>query len=229
MHISLRDKIKRQKTKQLFHSFLPSGKRTKWFLLTLRSLKASKLPIWEGIVWISLQLTSYFKTIQSKELYWYYKLASFKLSAKQGLDNIIPTGCKKYYDSLSRNNSTVCTRIWFLKCIGFWLTEAVTDFIFLGSKITADSNCSHEIKRCLLLGRKAIINLDSILKTKDITVSTKVHIVKAMVFVGKVIFLLFNIHTYIHKTIKKWNIHLQVPLNVWDVQFLLEVRPICYY
>ena len=55
----------------------------------------------------------------------------------------------------------------------------------------------------VLLGRKAIINLDSILKTKDITVSTKVHIVKAMVFVGKVIFLLFNIHTYIHKTIKK--------------------------
>ena len=60
--------------------------------------------------------------------------------------------------------------------------ETVTDFIFLGSKITADSDCSHEIKRCLLLGRKAVTNLDSILKSRDITLSTKVHLVKAMVF-----------------------------------------------
>ena len=60
--------------------------------------------------------------------------------------------------------------------------EAVTDFIFLGSKITADGDCSHEIKRCLLLGRKAMIHLDSILKSKDITLLTKVHLVKAMVF-----------------------------------------------
>ena len=60
--------------------------------------------------------------------------------------------------------------------------EAVTDFIFLGSKITADGDCSHEIKRHLLLGRKAMTNLDSILKSKDITLLTKVHIVKAMVF-----------------------------------------------
>ena len=60
--------------------------------------------------------------------------------------------------------------------------EAVTDFIFLGSKITADSNCSHEIKRCLVLGRKAMANLDSVLKSKDITLPTKVHIVKATVF-----------------------------------------------
>ena len=60
--------------------------------------------------------------------------------------------------------------------------EAVTDFIFLGSKITADGNCSHEIKRGLLLGREAMINLDSILKSRDITLPTKVHIVKAMVF-----------------------------------------------
>ena len=56
------------------------------------------------------------------------------------------------------------------------------DFIFLGSKITADSDCSHEIKRHLLLGRKAMISLDSILKSRDITLPTKVHIVKAMVF-----------------------------------------------
>ena len=56
------------------------------------------------------------------------------------------------------------------------------NFIFLGSKITADSNCSHEIKRCLVLGRKAMANLDSVLKSKDITLPTKVHIVKATVF-----------------------------------------------
>ena len=58
----------------------------------------------------------------------------------------------------------------------------MTDFVFLGSKINADSDCSHEIKRCLLLGRKAMINLDSILKSRDITLLTKVHPVKAMVF-----------------------------------------------
>ena len=58
----------------------------------------------------------------------------------------------------------------------------MTNFIFLGSNITANSDCSHEIKRCLLLGRKAMTNLDSILKSKDITLLTNVHIVKAMVF-----------------------------------------------
>ena len=60
--------------------------------------------------------------------------------------------------------------------------ETVTDFIFLGSKITVDTDCSHEIKRCLLLGRKAIINLDSVLKIRAITLLTKVHLVKALVF-----------------------------------------------
>ena len=60
--------------------------------------------------------------------------------------------------------------------------EIVTDFIFLGSKITVDDDCSHEIKRYLLLGRKAMTNLHSILKNRDITLPTKVHIVKAMVF-----------------------------------------------
>ena len=60
--------------------------------------------------------------------------------------------------------------------------ETVTDFIFLGSKITADGDCSHEIKRRLLLGRIAMINLDSMLKSRDITLPTKVHLVKAMVF-----------------------------------------------
>ena len=60
--------------------------------------------------------------------------------------------------------------------------ETVTDFIFLGPKITADGNCSHEIKRRLLLGRRVMTNLDSVLKSRDITLPAKVHLVKAMVF-----------------------------------------------
>ena len=59
--------------------------------------------------------------------------------------------------------------------------ETVTDFMFLGSKITADGHCSHEIKRCLLLGRKVMTNLDSILKSRDITLPTKIRLVKALV------------------------------------------------
>ena len=68
---------------------------------------------------------------------------------------------------------------WQIDCE---IVETVADFIFLGSKITADGDCRHEIKRCLLLGRKAMTNLDSILKSRDITLPTKVHLVKAMVF-----------------------------------------------
>ena len=60
--------------------------------------------------------------------------------------------------------------------------EIVSDFVFLGSKITADGDCSHEMKRCLPLGRKVMTNLDSIFKSRDITLPTKVHLVKAMVF-----------------------------------------------
>ena len=60
--------------------------------------------------------------------------------------------------------------------------EVVTDFLFLGSKTTADGDCSHEIRRRLLIGRKALTNLDSVLKSRDVTVLTKVHIVKAMIF-----------------------------------------------
>ena len=60
--------------------------------------------------------------------------------------------------------------------------EVVKDFIFLGSKITADGDCSHEIKKCLLLGRKAMTNLESILKSRDITLPSRVHLVEAMVF-----------------------------------------------
>ena len=60
--------------------------------------------------------------------------------------------------------------------------ETVSDFIYLGSKITVDGDCSHEVKRCLLLGRKVMTNLDSVFKSRDITLPTKVHLVKAMVF-----------------------------------------------
>ena len=79
------------------------------------------------------------------------------------------------------------TKIMVLGPITSWqideeTMETVTDFIFLGSKITADGNCSHEIKKCLLLKRKAMTNLDAILKSRDITLSTKVRLVKAMVF-----------------------------------------------
>ena len=72
--------------------------------------------------------------------------------------------------------------------------DTVADFIFLGSKITADGDCSHEIKRRFLLGRRVLTNLDSILKSRDITLSTEVHLVKAMVF---------PVVMYGHETIKK--------------------------
>ena len=79
------------------------------------------------------------------------------------------------------------TKITVSGCITSWqidgeTVETVADFIFLGSKITADGDCSHEIKRRLLLGRKVMTNLDSILKSRDITLPTKVHLVKVMVF-----------------------------------------------
>ena len=76
----------------------------------------------------------------------------------------------------------VCLWLTSLPQIDGETMATVTDFIFLGSKITADGDCSHEIKRCLLLGRKAMTNLDSILKSRDITLATKVHLIKAMVF-----------------------------------------------
>ena len=79
------------------------------------------------------------------------------------------------------------TKIMASDPITYWeidgeTVETVSDFIFWGSKITADGDCSHKIKRCLLLGRKVMTNLDSILKSRDMTLPTKVHLVKAMVF-----------------------------------------------
>ena len=99
----------------------------------------------------------------------------------------------------------------------------VTDVIFLGSKITADGECSYEIKRCLLLGRKAMSNLDSILKTRDITLPTKVHIVKAMVFpVDVVIQSLSNIWLFV----TPWNAVHQASLSTTNSQSLLKLMSI---
>ena len=97
----------------------------------------------------------------------------------------------KYQNNIKgRNLLTLCTHIYTSHLLTFedlfanrWETmETVTDFIFGGSIITADGDCSHEIKRCLLLGRKVLTDLDSILKSRDNTLPTKVHLVKAMVF-----------------------------------------------
>ena len=111
--------------------------------------------------------------------------------------------------------------------------ETVADFIFLGSKITADGDCSHEIKRCLLLGRKVMTNLDSILKSRDITLPTKVHLVKAMVFPV----IMYGCESW---TIKKaeqqrigafelwcWRRLLRVPWTAWryNQSFLEEISP----
>ena len=87
----------------------------------------------------------------------------------------------------TRSNGRSKTKIMASGPITSWETdgeivETVSDFICLGSKVTADGDCSHEIKRRLLLGRKAMMNLDSILKSRDISLPTKVHLVKAMVF-----------------------------------------------
>ena len=76
---------------------------------------------------------------------------------------------------MNENENTTTPNLWDT-------VKTVADFIFLGSKITADGDCTHEIKRCLLLGRKVMINLDSILKSRDITLPTKVHLVNALVF-----------------------------------------------
>ena len=86
--------------------------------------------------------------------------------------------------------------------------DTVTDFIFLGSKITADSDCSHEIKKRLILGRKAMTNLDSVLKSRDITLPTKVHIVKAMVFPG----VMYGCENWTIKKAEHWRIDV---LELW--------------
>ena len=94
--------------------------------------------------------------------------------------------------------------------------ETVTDLIFLGSKITADGDCSHEIKRHLFLGRKAMTNLDSILKSRDITLPTKVHLVKAIIFPVVV----YGCESWIIKKVEHWRIN---ALQLWGWRRLLRV------
>ena len=95
--------------------------------------------------------------------------------------------------------------------------ETVSDFIFLGSKITADSDCSHETKRCLVLGRKVLTKLDSILKSRDITLSTKVHLVKAMGFP-------VVMYGYESWTLKKAECQRIDAFELWCWRRLLRVR-----
>ena len=92
-----------------------------------------------------------------------------------------------------------------------WQIETVTDFLFLGSKITADGDCSHEIKRRLLLGRKVMTNLDSILKSKDITLPTKVHVVKAMIFP----IVMYGCESWAIKKAERWGIN---AFELWFVE-----------
>ena len=111
--------------------------------------------------------------------------------------------------------------------------EIVTDFIFLGSKITTDGDCTHEIKRCLLLGRKAMTNLDSILKSRNITLPTKVCIVKAIVF----LVVMYRCDSWIIKKAEHqmidtfklwfWRIHLGVPWTARrsNQSILKEINP----
>ena len=114
------------------------------------------------------------------------KVASFKAENEEDLKGLL-TKVKEESEEAGLKLNIQKTKIMASSPITSWqiddeTMETVTDFIFLGSKITADGDCSHKIKRRLLLGRKAVTNLDSILKSRDITLPTKVHLVKAMVF-----------------------------------------------
>ena len=114
------------------------------------------------------------------------KVASLKAENEEDLKGLLMK-VKEKSEEAGLKLSIQKTKIMASSPITSWqidgeTMETVTDFIFCGSKITADGDCSHEIKRRLLLGRKAVTNPDSILKSRDITLPTKVHLVKAMVF-----------------------------------------------
>ena len=113
---------------------------------------------------------------------WYHPIAESEEELKSLLMEV-----KKESEKAGLNFNSQKTKIMAYGPITSWQIDgekvkAVTDFIFLGSKVTVDSDCSHKIKTCLLLGRKSMTNLDSILKSRDITLLTKIHIVKAMIF-----------------------------------------------
>ena len=104
--------------------------------------------------------------------------------------------------------------------VGGETMETVTDFIFLGSKITADGDCNHEIKRLLLLGIKAMNNLDNILKSRDIILSTKVHLVKAMVFPV----VMYRYESWIIKKAECRILETKAKINKWD---LMKLKSFC--
>ena len=111
---------------------------------------------------------------------------TFMAESKEELKNLLMK-LKEESEKVGLKLNIQKTKIMASSPITSWQIDgepvgAVVDFIFLGSKITADGDCSHEIKRCLRLGRKVMTNLDSMLKSRDVTLSTKVHLVKATVF-----------------------------------------------
>ena len=95
--------------------------------------------------------------------------------------------------------------------------ETVSNFIFLGSKITADGDCSHEIKRCFLLGRKVMTHLDSIFKSRDITLPTKVHLVKAMVFP----LVMYECESWTVKKAERWRIDASALRNALKIDYII--------
>ena len=103
-----------------------------------------------------------------------------------------------YIKFVYRSMNLLC----YMQILTYWMPLKVADFIFLGSKITANRDCSHEIKRCLLLGRKVMTNLDSELKSRDITLPTKVCLVKAMVFPV----VMYGCETWTIKKAERWRI-----------------------
>ena len=144
------------------------------FLLTTQHLILILIPVlWNQDCWKNINNLRYADDTtlmaESKE-----ELKSLLMKVKEESENVLKLNIEK-------------TKMMASGPITSWqidgeTMETVTEFIFLGSKISADGDCSHEIKRCFLLGRKAMTNLDSILKRRDITLLTKVHLVKAMVF-----------------------------------------------
>ena len=114
---------------------------------------------------------------------WYADDTSVKAESEEELNSLLMK-VKEESEKVGLKLNIQKTKIMASSPITSWQIdgETVTDFIFLGSKITADDDCSHEIKRCLLLGRKVMTNLDSILKNRDITLSAEVRLIKAMIF-----------------------------------------------
>ena len=148
--------------------------RLEGFLLTTQHLILILIPVlWNQDCWKNINYLRYADDTtlmaESKE-----ELKSLLMKVKEESENVLKLNIEK-------------TKMMASGPITSWqidgeTMETVTEFIFLGSKISADGDCSHEIKRCFLLGRKAMTNLDSILKRRDINLLTKVHLVKAMVF-----------------------------------------------